>query len=644
MDALFFLLIFIGFLNVGRIFTKNIWDLSFSGPVEAFVFSTALGSIITSLLITGLVFTGQVSSLTCWVLLAILLLSGIGLWKRLWLERFKTAISSPVFFPLSPLKTTAQITLSILILLALSLALVPAFATDALVYHLEVPKAYLEAGGLVNLPNNIYSYFPQQIEMLYLFALALGSDSLAQLTGLGIVFLLLGALWQYYLQNGSIGYAWLVPLIFISTPTFFGVASSAYVDLQATTYVFLAFYSWENGCTRKQPGWYFLMALFSGAAVAAKLTVIIILPLALLGLAIHGRSHKNSGQVVGQCLILLLGSLILLLPWLARNYYFTGNPVAPFFLTFFGGENLMNWDITRSQQQFQYYSSFGMGHGIKDFLLLPINLTFFSEPHSLKFDGQIGILYFLLLPALFSLNRKSLPMVVVFLVLLVFWFIQTQYIRLLAPAFAFLSILLVKGIEQGVQQHEASIGKKEKYFLTLLLALGLMFNTSIIFKEWLRIQPLPYLFNQENRDQFLTRQISAYPLYQDTNKMLGGKDKVLLVYMRNLGYLMDRPFYSDTLFEAHTLIKIIDEGVYAEDIIIRLKKLGITHILFNYQFVFGESSAFSLGERAILKNFLIRHAEQISRKNEFFLYRFMLDLKAGNPNNTSGLLSIPLDH
>ena len=159
MDALFFLLIFIGFLNVGRIFTKNIWDLSFSGPVEAFVFSTALGSIIPSLLITGLVFTGQVSSLTCWVLLAILLLSGIGLWKRLWLERFKTAFSSPVFFPLSPLKTTAQITLSILILLALSLALAPAFGTDALVYHLAVPKAFLEAGGIVNLPNNIYSFF-----------------------------------------------------------------------------------------------------------------------------------------------------------------------------------------------------------------------------------------------------------------------------------------------------------------------------------------------------------------------------------------------------------------------------------------------------------------------------------------------------
>ena len=237
--------------------------------------------------------------------------------------------------------------------------------------------------------------------------------------GHGIVFLLLLALWQYYRQEGSAAYAWLVPLIFISTPTFFSVASSAYVDLQAAAYVFLAFYSWENGCTRKQAGWFFLMALFTGAAVATKLTTVVILPLALLGLAVHGRSHKNTRQVVGQCLVLVLSSLMLLLPWLARNYFFTGNPFAPFFMTFFGGENGMNWDIERSQQQFQYYSSFGMGHGIQDFLLLPINLTFFSEPHSLKFDGQIGILYLLLLPALLGLRRKSLPLVTVFFTLLI---------------------------------------------------------------------------------------------------------------------------------------------------------------------------------------------------------------------------------
>ena len=150
--------------------------------------------------------------------------------------------------------------------------------------------------------------------------------------------------------------------------------------------------------------------------------------------------------------------------------------------------------------------------------------------------------------------------------------------------------------------------------------------------------------NKENRDQFLTRQIKAYPLYLAANNMIKPEDKVLLVYMRNLGYLMDRPFYSDTFFEAHTLKEIIDEEVYARDIINRLKSMGITHILFNYQFIFGENSAFSLGEEGILKNFLSRHAERILVKNEFFLYRFVLDLESGNPNNTSGLISIPMNH
>ncbi len=625
MAIVLFLLILLGFLNVGRIFTRNIWNLNFSSPAETFIFSAALGSIITSMLVTGLAFTGQVSTSTCAGLLAILLLSGINRSSKLWVQEFKLSFVSSIFLPLSPLKTSAQIVLAILALLALSLALAPAFATDALFYHLAVPKAFLEAGGIINLPNNTCSFYPQQMEMLYLFALALGSDALAQLTGLGIVFLLLLALWHYTRQKGSGAYAGLVPLVFISTPTFFSVASSAYVDLQATAYVFLAFYSWENGCTRKQPGWYYLMALFAGAAVATKLTMVIVLPLALLGLAIHGQSHKNTRQVAGQCMVLILGCMMLLLPWLTRNYYFTGNPFAPFFLNFFGGENGMNWDIARSQLTAQHYASFGMGHGILDFLLLPVNLTFFSEPHSLKFDGQIGILYFLLLPALFVLNRKSLPMITVFFVLLVFWFIQAQYIRLLAPALAFLSVLLVTGLEQGVQKYAPSVGKNEKLFLSLILVLGLLFNFTTIIKEWSRIDPVSYLFNKESRDQFLTRQIKSYPLYSVTNHMIGKKDKVLLVFMRNLGYLMDRPFYSDTFFEAHTLKKIIDEEVYAKGIIKRLKALGITHILFNYQFIFGENSAFSSGEKGIFKNFLIHHAQRIMVKNEFFLYRFVLD-------------------
>jgi len=287
--------------------------------------------------------------------------------------------------------------------------------------------------------------------------------------------------------------------------------------------------------------------------------------------------------------------------------------------------------------QFEYYSSFGMGHSIIDFLSLPIHLTFFSDLNSLKFDGKVGILYLLLLPALLGLGRKDFPAIIVFSVLLVFWFLQMQSIRLLAPALAFLALLLSTGLNQLFIKY--GNGKIEKYFLTTILALGLLLNTSVIMKEWFHVNPLFYLLKKETREQFLTRQIKAYPSYNDANKFLTKKDKVLMVYMKNLGYLMNRPFLSDTFFESHTLSEIIDKGVYAADIINRLKARGITHILFDFNHVFGKDSALTIGERAIFKNFLIKHGKPLSSKNGFLLYSFVLDSKLGKQKEL-----IPLNH
>ena len=639
MDVLLFLLIMLAFLSVGRTVTGKIWLLSFNSRTEAFIFSSTLGSIIASVMVTSLAFLGQVSSLSCWAILAILLASGLGFINDL--RKWKLKISL-VFFPLSPLKTLTQIILGTLCLLSLSLALIPAFATDALVYHLAVPKAYLEAGGVLNIPNNIFSFYPQHTEMLYLLALGLGTEHLAQLVGLGVVFLLLIALYQYYRQNGSAKYALLVPALFLSTPTFFAVAYSAYVDLQAATYTFMAFYAWENWRSRKQAGWFYLMTAFVGAALATQVNAVIALPIALLGVVIQ--SEMPPKKVLVHCLILTLGALLLILPWWGRNYFFTGNPFAPFFMQIFGGDQGMNWDLERSLQHFQYLSTYGMGHGILDFLLLPINLTFFGQPHSLKFDGQIGIIYFLLLPALFALRRQSVPIIAVFSIFMLFWFTQTQQTRLLGTPFTFFSIFLIKGLEEWFASKPGKVSViGERQFL-IVLTLGLIFNTLIIAKVWAKIDPLPYIFQRESREPFLMRQIRSYPVYLSANHLVEPDEKILLVYMQNLGFLMNKPFFSDSVFEDHTLKKIIDEEVYAGDIINKLKSMSITHILFNHQFTFGESSALSPGERGILKNFLSLHAQRILVKNEFFLYRFMLDLKTEDSNNTSSLRSIPLNH
>ena len=630
----------LAFLSAGRVVTRKIWHLNFASSAEGFVFSSALGSVLVSLMVTGLTFIGQISSTTCWVLLATLLSSGASSLNnpRQWIGGTREKLA--IFFSLSPLKTSIQIILGIIIFFLLSLAMAPAFSTDALVYHLAVPKAYLEAGGIINLPNNVYSFYPQHVEMLYLFAMALGTDHLAQLTGLGIAFLLLVSLHQNYRQKGSAKYALIVPAVFISTPAFFTVAHSAYVDLQAAAYTFLAFYAWENWRSRKQIGWFYLMTLFAGSALATKLTAIIALPIAVLGIILQ--NEKSPGKIFAQSSILIIGSLLIIMPWWGKNYFYTGNPFSPFFIQIFGGEQGMNWDLERSLQHVQYMASYGMGHGILDFLLLPINLTFFGQANSLKFDGQIGILYFLLIPALSGLRRTSMPMVVTFLIFMMFWFTQTQQARLLATPFAFLTILSIKGLEDWISLQHSKLGKKEQMFVIPVLILGLIFNTSMITKAWSEVGSLPYIFKRESREPFLMRQVKSYPLYLAANHLVENDEKILLVYMRNLGYLMDKPFFSDSVFEDHTLKEIIDEEVYAMDIINRLNSMGITHILFNHQFIFGKYSRYSPGEKGILKNFLAKHAQRILVKNEFFLYRFMLDLESQDSKN--GLISIPLNH
>ena len=85
------------------------------------------------------------------------------------------------------------------------------------------------------------------------------------------------------------------------------------------------------------------------------------------------------------------------------------------------------------------------------------------------------------------------------------------------------------------------------------------------------------------------------------------------------------------------MAQIIDQGVYAADILNRLKARGITHVLFNYNNIFGKDSVLTKGERAIFKNLLIQNGEKLYSKNGFLLYRFMLD-------SENEKLSIPLNH
>lgn len=631
MDLFLIGLIYLAFFLVGEK-VCGICKLQFKESAEAAVFCTALGLVVVALTTMILAFLGWMYPVTPWVLLALIYLSrarAVAHLARSFFGRLRNWPRMRIFTSLGWFGAFNLMILGTLIVLAFSLALVPATKTDALVYHLAVPKAFLENHGIVNLPNNIYSFFPLLFDMIYLFCLALGNDTLAQLAGLGMTFLLLGALTLYYRQNFSSRYAPLVPVLYFSTPTFFLISFSAYVDLQVAAFSFLAFYAWHLWRTRESRGWFWLMAIFAGSAAATKLTAYIIVPLVILGIVLQGVKKGRPADILKNILLLAVIVAAFLFPWWARNYYFTGNPFAPLFMQFFETGDGINWDISRSLAQLSYYSAFGMGRDFTDVLLLPFHLTFFSEYNSLKFDGKIGILFLLLLPALFWLKKRSLPLLVCFLTLLLFWFVHFQYIRLLGSAFAFLTLLTVAGLEAMTRPGEGAESPppttRWRSLIPVGVALGIVFNLGLVGIEWNRLKPLPYLLGQESRDQYLTRHLPSYPLYQKVNRSLGPDEKVLFVYMRNFGYLCDRNFISDTFFEAHTLQTVLEKEASVEGIGSRLKSMGVTHLLFDFKYVFGELSAFTGDQRAALKNFLNAKAQLVEGKNGYYLYRFVVN-------------------
>jgi len=56
------------------------------------------------------------------------------------------------------------------------LASVPPVSKDALVHHLAVPELYLKHGGIYEIPSMSFSYYPMNLDLLYLISLYFGND------------------------------------------------------------------------------------------------------------------------------------------------------------------------------------------------------------------------------------------------------------------------------------------------------------------------------------------------------------------------------------------------------------------------------------------------------------------------------------
>jgi hypothetical protein len=498
------------------------------------------------------------------------------------------------------------------------LVLTPAIGKDALIYHLAVPKLFQKHHGFYFIEGNIFANYPLSSEMLYAMALALRGDVLAKGIHFVIGLCILLGMWQFARQHVSESrFVPLALLIFCSIPSVFVTSHMAYNDLTVTLYAFLSVYAFLNWFSRKENAWLILCGVFSGLAMSTKYTGIFLPFLGCLGTLWASRHHgRATQQALRSLLVYLACALVVGSPFYVKNWIMTGNPFYPFLYGIFGGRG---WDSDQAQLYELFVQSLGMGRGLLDYLLLPWNVSVNARMASPQFDGILGPVFILTLPFALGMRKISFGAKISMaygLFTFMFWASSAQQIRYLIPVFPFLAIMTV---------YILSYYRRKKVVFSLLMVFvtgSLGFNGYHIARDFLRIGPAGVITGHEETDAFLKRMVPSYKMFQYVNTNLPEESKLFLIYMKNFGYLCDRPYYSDSMFESYTIQKILTRSETATDVYDSLRERGFTHILYDINHVFGNMSTFSAQEKSLFFTFQKDHLELIKADQErYYLYR-----------------------
>ena len=368
------------------------------------------------------------------------------------------------------------------LILAFIRALTPPLAWDSQLYHLAVGKYWIAQGRITAPPDIALFSYPAFVENLYLGALLLKGDTLAQTVHWSFLLLTLGLVFLLSERFFSSRVGWISTAMLAAAPSFVLIGSWAYVDVALAFYATAALYcvlrategraaegraadgratGWratarvapteaslvaasasgdtalELGGSRRA-GWYIIAGLFAGLALGIKYTALIV-PIALLVLILIRGVNQ---AFVRRALLFLVPALALAAPWYLRNWIFQGNPVYPFL---FGGPF---WDSFRAEQ----FSRLGSGLLQEPLRLAiaPWEATITGQEGGLGYEATIGPLFLVFLPALFLTRRNgisSIPPLLIFSgILYAFWLFGVGVSKLLwqtrflFPAFPALAI------------------------------------------------------------------------------------------------------------------------------------------------------------------------------------------------------------
>ncbi len=458
----------------------------------------------------------------------------------------------------------------------LILASVPPVSRDALTHHLFVPRLYLEHGGIYEIPTIPFSYYPMNLDLLYMIPLYFGNDIFPKYIHFFFALLTALLIYTYLRERISIQYGLLGALFFLSIPIIIKLSITVYVDLGLmffSTASLLLLLRWLRD--KYKLGFLLSAGICCGLAAGTKyngLVTLFVLSLFTPVLYIRSRqgARGSSSKAIGYAFLFITASLLAYSPWMIRNYNWTGNPIYPLHNTFFQQITPDNKGAgTASQRKSEHKQSLlqkmknlsNSGGNVFanrkilyhetwwQTLLLPVRFFFQGQDDNPRyFDGKLNPFLFLL--PFFAILKKSdhrrdLEKYALLSFAILFFFftffqeaMRIRYIVTIVPSLVILSIMGLHNITTGVQKLFPKRGSLKTLLPGLIILPMLAYNGRYIIEQFRIVQPLSYLSGKIGRDQYITKFRPEYPVIQYANHRLTTTTKVLCLFLGNRGYYM----------------------------------------------------------------------------------------------------------
>jgi hypothetical protein len=347
-------LIWIGAWGAGSICLR--WMKADLAGLERFFFACSLGLSIVSL---ATLLIGVCGRLSQWLMAFVILLGpSLEIIYRFRAEQIPIKTDQrhprPVMSPWSWL--LIFVGLAPFVVVQLLGAMSPQIDFDVVEYHLGGPKEWFQLGRISRLPHNVYTNFPFLSEMLLLTGMVLYGDwqwgalagqaaiaGFIPLTALGLL-----AAGQRWFSEKSGQFA---ALIYLTSPWTYRISIIAYAEGSLSCYLLASFYaamifrqtfdcSQASSETRRM-SIAFLTGAMSGSAMACKYTgmLSVVIPVGIFLFWTMAREvlvYHNRRFWIPTSLF-VLGLMLTVGPWLAKNAINTGNPVYPLAVRMFGG-------------------------------------------------------------------------------------------------------------------------------------------------------------------------------------------------------------------------------------------------------------------------------------------------------------------